>query len=296
MTLPFRLGESSGDVPEVGVPPTQHLPVVARVRALFISDVHLGTAASQANRLLSFLQCYQADVIYLVGDIVDGWRLLRGQSWPPSHVAVMAELMARAQTGIRVVYIPGNHDEYLRSFSGATVGGVEIVDRVIHETESGQRYLVVHGDQFDRVMQRMRWATFIGNLAYRASFVVNNIATTRMPIWRYCRTALAWAKQTIRVLVNTISRFEELLMTEARLVGVDGVICGHTHDPADRDLAGLHYLNTGDWVESCTGVIEHLDGRLCMVRCSDHAAVAQACTQLTDPAVRPAEEGVAIAA
>jgi UDP-2,3-diacylglucosamine pyrophosphatase LpxH len=252
------------------------------VRALFISDVHLGTAASQAKRLLSFLRCYQADMIYLVGDIVDGWRLLRGRSWPPSHLAVMNELVASAQAGVRVIYIPGNHDEYLRSFIGVTVGGVEIADRAVHESVRGQRYLVLHGDELDRMVQRVPWVASLGNLTHRASLAVNNVAVKEGCLRRYYRAASARTKLTLRTAVNAIGRSEELLVAEARRLGVDGVVCGHTHEPADCDLAGMHYLNTGDWVESCTGVIERLDGRLFMVRWSELATVPQISAPLVD--------------
>jgi UDP-2,3-diacylglucosamine pyrophosphatase LpxH len=251
------------------------------VRALFISDVHLGMPASQAKRLLRFLQCHRADTIYLVGDIVDGWRLLRKRSWPVSHAAVMADLVARAQAGVRVIYIPGNHDEYLRPFIGATIGGVEITDRAIHESQNGQRYLVLHGDQFDRMLRRMPWVALLGGAAYRASLAFHHTAAMEGRFWQYYRTVSARTKLTIRTAMNALNHADELLVTEARRLDVDGVICGHTHHPADRQLDGLRYLNTGDWVESCTCVVEQMDGQVVMVRWGDFGTVPHTAPQMT---------------
>ncbi len=239
---------------------------VTRVRALFISDVHLGTMGCRAEPLLGFLRSYEAETIYLVGDIVDGWRLRPGRPWPRSHVAVMAELLARARGGVRVIYVPGNHDKHLRRFAGLTISGIEVAERAIHETRGGRRYLVLHGDQLDRVVQRFPLITVLGNWVYRASLLVSHPARPQRRLGLCCRAVSARAKLMIRAAVDTISHSDRLLMAEVMRLGVHGVICGHTHHAADCSLAGIHYVNTGDWVESCTGAVEDHDGRLALAR------------------------------
>jgi UDP-2,3-diacylglucosamine pyrophosphatase LpxH len=179
---------------------------------------------------------------------------------------VVAELLARARRGVRIVYVPGNHDEYVRKFAGLTVGGIEVALTVIHETADGRRYLVLHGDQFDRVVQRLPLVALFGNWAYRASLLVNRVAGPRCRFGLYCRAISIRAKLAIRAVTDSFSHSEQSLVGEAVRHGVDGIICGHTHQAADSSLHGIHYVNTGDWVESFTGVVEDLDGRLAIAR------------------------------
>ena len=254
---------------------------VRRARSLFISDVHLGTRGCQADRLLDFLRSHEAKTIYLVGDIVDGWRLRPGQPWPRPHLDVAATLLARACEGTRVVYIPGNHDESLRKFIGLRVGNIEVAESAVHETSDGRRYLVLHGDQVDLVVQRIRWVAFLGDWAYSASLVVSPwVDLMRRRLGLPGGSFSARAKFRVKSIVNAISRSEEQLAAEVRRHGVDGVICGHTHHAADGYLAGVHYLNTGDWVESCTGLIEHEDGHLEIVHWADGAMTQAADGQM----------------
>lgn len=245
-----------------------------RVRTLFVSDVHLGTAACQADALLDFLRSYRADTIYLVGDIVEGWSLCRAD-WPRSHRSVLTELLARAKAGVRVVYLPGNHDEYLRNFVGLSVGGIEVTESAVHECAGGRRYLVLHGDQFDSVVRRIRWLAYAGDIAYRTLIVLNRRLD---PLWRRVgpprESFSAWAKFRVKLLVNSISHSEKLLVEAVRQHGADGAICGHTHHADSRDMLGIHYVNTGDWVESCTGAVEHEDGRLEIVCRNDVATTS----------------------
>ncbi|MEH3146883.1 MAG: UDP-2,3-diacylglucosamine diphosphatase [Methylobacterium frigidaeris] len=245
-------------------------PDALRVRTLFLSDIHLGTRGCQAGMLLDFLREVDADEIYLVGDIVDGWKLRSGWYWPQSHNDVVQKLLRKVRKGARLVYVPGNHDEFLRDFLDMHFGGIEIHDRLVHEAADGRRYLVLHGDQFDLVVRHARWLALLGDGAYTAALFVNtHLNRVRRRLGLTYWSLSAWAKLKVKNAVNFIGRFEEVLAAEARRVGADGVICGHIHHAADREIDGLRYVNTGDWVESCTAVIEHYDGRLELVRFAD---------------------------
>ena len=231
-------------------------PVRMRVRTLFISDLHLGTRACQAEPLLDLLQCCEADLIYLVGDVVDGWRLKARWHWPRSHDDIVRCLLRKQHDGTRIVYIPGNHDEFLRHSIGLHLGGIEVAGQSIHPTADGRRYLVVHGDQFDPALGRMRRLAGLGIWLYAAAVLVHDAVTG----WRR-RHGRGAARRAAR-----IAAFERALAAEARRQQMHGVICGHVHQPALHDLLGVHYVNTGDWVESCTAVVEHPDGRLDLLR------------------------------
>ncbi|GAB2183550.1 UDP-2,3-diacylglucosamine diphosphatase [Roseibium sp. LAB1] len=239
-------------------------------RALFISDVHLGTRGCQAEMLLDFLKDNEAETLYLVGDIADGWRLRRSWYWPQLHNDVVQKILRKGRKGARIIYIPGNHDEFLRSFLGTHFGGVEVTDSIVHEAANGKRYLVIHGDQFDVVIRHAKWLAFFGDKAYVTALGVNtwvNMVRRRLGLTYWSLSA--WAKLKVKNAVSFIGRFEEALSDEARRQGVDGVICGHIHHAADRDLDGIHYINTGDWVESCTAVAEHHDGTFEVIRWVD---------------------------
>ena len=244
-------------------------PVVRplRCRSLFISDLHLGTRGAKAEALLEFLRTHEADTIYLVGDIVDGWRLRSSWYWPQSHNDVVQKLLRRARKGARIVYVPGNHDEFLREFCDTHFGAIEVRDSIVHEAADGRRYLVIHGDAFDIVVRNARWLAFLGDWAYVIALALStHISAVRrrmgFPYW----SLSAWAKAKVKNAVNYIGRFEETLAAEAARQGVDGVICGHIHTAAIRDFGAFRYINTGDWVESCTAVVEHTDGRMELIR------------------------------
>jgi UDP-2,3-diacylglucosamine pyrophosphatase LpxH len=232
-------------------------------RALFISDVHLGSKASQANHLLDFLRDHDADTIYLVGDIVDGWALNSGWYWPQSHNDVVQKILRKSRKGARIIYLPGNHDEFLRQYYGTHFGGIEVQETAIHETADGKRYLVLHGDAFDFVIRHAKWLAHLGDAAYDFAMFCNRIATAirrrmGLPYW----SISAWAKNKVKNAVSIIGDFEDALVKEARRVEVQGVICGHIHCAASRTIDGIHYLNSGDWVESLTAIVEHHDGRM----------------------------------
>jgi UDP-2,3-diacylglucosamine pyrophosphatase LpxH len=252
-------------------------PTQRHFRAIFLSDIHLGTRGCQADMLLDFLKYHDAETIYLVGDIVDGWRLRRMWYWPQTHNDVVQKLMRKGRKGARIVYTPGNHDEFLRDFLGTHFGGIEVMEETIHETADGRRYLVIHGDRFDVVVRHARWLAFLGDWAYVSALNLNtglNILRRRLGLTYWSLSA--WAKLKVKNAVNFIGKFEETLAGEAERQGVDGVICGHIHHAADHTEFGTHYINTGDWVESCTAVAEHHDGTFEIIRWADRAEQAPA--------------------
>ncbi|MDE2579248.1 MAG: UDP-2,3-diacylglucosamine diphosphatase [Hyphomicrobiales bacterium] len=234
-----------------------------RYRSLFLSDVHLGTKGAQAELLLDFLKHNEADTIYLVGDIVDGWRLKNGWYWPQAHNDVMQKLLRKVRKGARMIYIPGNHDEFARDYLGLTFGGVEVFDRYTHETADGRKFLVIHGDQFDVVVRHARWIAFLGDWAYETALAFNGWFNRLrrlfgFPYWSFS----AWAKLKVKNAVNFIGDFEETLAAEAARAGANGVICGHIHHAAIRRIGAIDYVNTGDFVESCTAIAERANGEL----------------------------------
>ncbi len=233
-----------------------------RFRTLFISDVHLGARGSQADRLLDFLRSHDADTIYLVGDIVDGWALQSNWYWPQSHNDFVQKMLRKARKGAKIIYVPGNHDEFLRNYYGTHFGGIDVVENTIHVGVDGQRYLVIHGDIFDLVVQNARWLAHLGDKAYDFAIQMNRLVNFfrrafGVPYWSLSQ----WAKLKVKNAVNYIGAFEQTLAAEARRHGADGVICGHIHYATIRDEHGIRYMNCGDWVESCTALAEHEDGR-----------------------------------
>lgn len=240
----------------------KHEPVARRYRSLFISDIHLGTRGSQAEKLIDFLRFHEADTVYLVGDIVDGWALRSNWHWPQAHNDVIQKLLRKARKGTRLIYIPGNHDEFLRDYYGSHFGGVEVVEHTIHTAADGRRFLVTHGDLFDIVIKHARWVAHLGDRAYDFAIFANTLFNRLrrlfgLPYWSLSK----WAKSRVKNAVNFIGDFERVLIVEAGRSGTDGVICGHIHHAAIRVENGFTYMNCGDWVESCTALAEHEDGR-----------------------------------
>lgn len=238
-----------------------------RVRSLFLSDIHLGTRACQADHLLEFLRDYQAEQTYLIGDIVDFWAMHRSICWLPSHNTVVQKLLRRARHGERIVFIPGNHDEVLRDYVGNAFGGVEVLPEAIHETADGKRLLLIHGDIFDQVTRHHRWVAVLGDAAYNQLVRINLwLSWVRRKLGCSGYWSLAgYAKRRIKTALNFIFDFEDSAIHHARERGLDGVICGHIHWAQIRDIGGLTYVNCGDWVDSCTAIVEHFDGTLALV-------------------------------
>ncbi|TPW29780.1 UDP-2,3-diacylglucosamine diphosphatase [Martelella alba] len=230
-------------------------------RTLFISDVHLGSKAAKADYLLDFMRHHEAETIILVGDIVDGWRLKRSWYWPQPFNDVVQKLLRKARKGARIIYIPGNHDEFLRDFPGMHFGGVEVAQKMIFEAGDGRKYLVIHGDEFDVVVRHARVLAYLGDWAYDAAIAINVVlAAVRRKLGFSYWSFSAWAKLQVKHAVNFIGEFQRVVVEEARKQEVDGVICGHIHHAVMEDMDGIAYINTGDWVESCTAIAEHFDG------------------------------------
>ena len=247
-----------------------------RYRALFLSDIHLGTRSCQADRLLSFLTQHDTDIIYLVGDIVDFWRVRRGPCWPQTHNDVVQKLLGMVRNGARMVFVPGNHDESLRDYCGISFGGIEIMRDCIHETADGRRFLIMHGDEFDVVVRHARWLAFLGDRSYQLALRCNaplNWLRRRLGFGYWSLSA--YLKHRVKRAVNYIGDFEQALADKARRRGADGIICGHIHHAADRMFGSIRYLNCGDWVESCTALAETAQGEFSIIRWQGEPASRQ---------------------
>jgi len=247
-----------------------------RYRALFISDIHLGTKSCQAEAFLDFLRRHDAPRIYLVGDIVDFWRIRRGIYWPQSHNDVLQKLLRKVRKGTELIYIPGNHDEAMRDYCGSKFGGVAIERQTIHAGADGRRYLIMHGDEFDVVVRYAKWLAFLGDWSYTMALWFNtHLNAVRrvfgMPYW----SLSAYLKHKVKRAVNYIGEFEQALSQEARRNGAQGVICGHIHHAAMRQVGEVVYINTGDWVESCTAVAENEEGVFEIIRWNPHTGVQE---------------------
>lgn len=234
-----------------------------RYRTIWISDIHLGTRGCKAEYLLSFLKVTESEHLFLVGDIVDGWRLRRSWYWPQAHNDVVQKLLRKARKGTRVVYVPGNHDEAFRGYVDNHFGGVHVVSEHVHQLADGRRFLILHGDEFDGVVRYARWLAFLGDHAYTAALTLNhwfNHVRRKLgyPYW----SLSAYLKERVKNAVEYVSGFETAVADEARRRGVDGVVCGHIHKAEIREFEGITYCNDGDWVESCTALVETLEGRL----------------------------------
>lgn len=242
----------------------------ARYRTVWLSDLHLGTQGCDAEGLLAFLERTTADRVYLVGDIVDLWRLRTRFHWPQAHDDAVAHLLRRAREGTEILYLPGNHDDALRGRIGARFGSVVVVDDLIHTTADGRRFLVVHGDGFDIISRRANWLWHLVARVYARLQQLNlAINRVRRGTGRRDLGVSAFLKRNLKRTVNLIGRYEAVLVREARRHGVDGIICGHIHHAELRDIEGITYCNSGDWVESRTALVEHHDGSLAIVRGTD---------------------------
>ena len=240
-------------------------------RAVFVSDAHLGTRGARAEALAQFLASVSTQHLFLVGDMIDGWRLRRSWYWDGAHDEVLRLILRHARSGARVTYVPGNHDEMLRRWIGLEVAGVRLAQEAEHTTAAGVRLLVMHGDEFDSVVRYAPFLALLGDWAYRQALVANRHfnAVRRWlgyPYWSLSQ----WLKRQVKGAVKAIDRFEGALAGEARRRGFDGVVCGHIHHAEMREVDGILYLNDGDWVESCTALVEHADGRLELVDWTRH--------------------------
>ncbi len=248
-----------------------------KYRTVWISDVHLGTKGCNAQLLIDFLDSVDSETMYLVGDIIDGWRLKKKFYWPPEHNDIVWRILKRAKRGTRIVYIPGNHDEMLRPFSGMNFGGIEIQRAAFHDTADGRRLMVLHGDEFDAVMLSHRWLAFVGDALYHLSMKLNHwVNVVRrafdLPYWSLSKMA----KHKVKNAVEFIGKYEEVVARAAAERGVDGVVCGHIHTAEHRMFGKTEYWNDGDWVEGCNALVEHADGRMEILHWPEEVAKREA--------------------
>ncbi|HET7794191.1 MAG TPA: UDP-2,3-diacylglucosamine diphosphatase [Rhizobacter sp.] len=244
---------------------------VQRYRSLWISDLHLGTPGCQAQALLDFLKRTECEHLFLVGDIIDGWQLRRSWYWPQAHNDVIQKLLRKARKGTRVIFIPGNHDEFARRYVGHNFGGIDVAEEWVHQTADGKRLWITHGDYFDGVIQCAKWLAHVGDTLYEFTLKLNRHlnslrARLGLPYWSLSK----YLKLKVKRAVNFIGDFESAVAKEARRRGAQGVVCGHIHHAELREIDGIVYANDGDWVESLTALAEHADGRLEIIDWAAH--------------------------
>ena len=252
-----------------------------RYRSVFLSDVHLGSRACRAEALLAFLDAAECERLYLLGDIVDGWRLQRRWFWPASHAAVVDRFLAMAKSGTEVIYVPGNHDAFARSHDGFSAQGVRITNEAEHLAADGRRYLLAHGDAYDPGAHRGAVALWASDIGYRGLMRLDG-ASRRVLRSVGCGEAslAAWAKRRSVIGRRLIARFEVALAAEARRRGFDGVVCGHIHSAGARDIGGVAYINCGDWVETCSAVVETASGKLDVLPWRGDVRLRQRCVEV----------------
>jgi UDP-2,3-diacylglucosamine pyrophosphatase LpxH len=243
-----------------------HSGKVLRYRSIWISDIHLGSRGCQAELLLDFLKHTESEYMYLVGDIVDGWQLKKRWHWPQAHNDVVQKILRRAKKGAQVFYVPGNHDEFARGFCGLHFGGVFVSNEIVHHTAAGKRLLIMHGDQFDAIMGCAKWLAHLGDTAYEFALKLNTVfyAVRRMlgfPYW----SLSAYLKHKVKNAVDHISSFEHFIAERATHHNADAVVCGHIHHAEMRQIGNVLYCNDGDWVESCTAMVEDFQGNLSII-------------------------------
>ena len=245
-----------------------------RLRTVFLSDTHLGFKGCRAEFLLDFLRRVECEQIYLVGDIIDVWSLTRSFYWPQAHNDVIRTILGKAKHGTRVVYVPGNHDRPFRDHDGLVLGNVEIRRQAVHCTADGRWLLVLHGDEFDSIVRASPLLESVGSQAYAIALTLNRWLNTLRRALGYPYWSLsAFLKDRVKNAVKYIANFERAIAAEARRRGLDGVVCGHIHRAEIRDIDGITYCNDGDWVESCTALVEDFQGRLSLLRWTEQAEV-----------------------
>ncbi|MFM8359968.1 MAG: UDP-2,3-diacylglucosamine diphosphatase [Verrucomicrobiota bacterium] len=260
-----------------------------RYHAVWISDLHLGSRHSQAARLVDFLREHPCRELYLVGDIIDGWELRRRWWWTTEANTVIQKVLRLNRKQTRVTYVYGNHDEFLGQFAGLDLGGLHLVERTIHVSLDGRRFLVLHGHQLDGLVHFNRLLERVGARLYGCVLDFNrhfNRARRRLGFGYW--SVAASLKLRAKSAVNYLNRFEEAMVRIAREAGVDGVICGHIHRPEIREVAGLHYLNCGDWVENCSALAEDFEGNIHLLRLDEPARLGSATGRAGPSAVRSA--------
>jgi UDP-2,3-diacylglucosamine pyrophosphatase LpxH len=263
---------------------------VPKLRSIFLSDIHLGTRACQAHSLLEFLREYDADYLFLVGDIIDFWAMRRGVHWSTTQNTVVQKVLKRARHGVQVVLVPGNHDEALREHVGVSFGHIQLRADYVHVAADGKRYLLIHGDELDQITKYHRWLAVLGDRAYELVVRLNALLSwlrRRLGVPGYWSLS-GYAKRKVKHAVNFIFDFEDAVARYVRERGVDGVICGHIHSAALKDIDGIRYINCGDWVDSCTAIVEHRDGRMELVDWGVRIPAHEEPSETVVPIPRPA--------
>ena len=235
---------------------------MSSIRSIFVSDVHLGCRYTHADALLQFLRGHEPEHLYLVGDIIDGWRLRRGWYWTDTYTYLLRHIVGLMKRGTRVYYTPGNHDEFLRCYLH-DLGSIQIADELVHHTADGRRLLVMHGDQFDTAVRHAPWLAHLGDTGYNLLLGMNIVFNgVRRRLGKEYWSLSAAIKRRVKQATSFVSNFETLITQHAADRGCAGVVCGHIHTPRISRREGVDYYNTGDWVESCTALVEHGDGTL----------------------------------
>ncbi len=240
-----------------------------KFNSIFISDVHLGSKGSQADKLIDFLNRTTSDAIYLVGDIIDGWQLNKKWYWPDSHGKVIKKIIQLSEEGRKITYISGNHDDFIRKFGNLTIGKIKICSETIHRSIKNNKYLVIHGDQFDNVINHANWLALIGDFFYNLTLIINRYYNKFTQFFGFEYFSIsAFLKRRVKLLVNFISKFENRISLATSNRNLNGVICGHIHHAEIRKIGNIEYFNCGDWVESCTALVENINGEMELINWS----------------------------
>ncbi len=254
-----------------------------KFKSIFISDAHLGSKGSQAEKLLDFLNRSTAEAIYLVGDIIDGWQLNKKWHWPESHAKVLKKLISFANEGKKIIYISGNHDDFLRKIGNLNLGNIKICSEFTHEAKNRKKYLVIHGDQYDNIVSNARWLALIGDIAYNFTLIINRHINRIRKLLGYEYVAIsAWLKRRVKLAVNFVSDYEKRISKAALIKKMDGVICGHIHHAELRKIGNIEYLNCGDWVESCTALVENINGEMQIINWSCKKQIKELFDRIND--------------
>lgn len=238
-------------------------------RTIWISDLHLGSTQCQADVLLDFLKYNDSEKLYLVGDIIDFWALSKKMYWPCDHNTIIQKLLRKARHGTQIIYVPGNHDDNIREYDNHVFGDITVKNSDVHTTAAGKRFLIVHGDEYDSIARYHEWIARLGSKGYDVLLEINRYLRLLRRMFGIPQSQFslaAYVKYKVKNIVQFISDYEENIVNTLRHEGVDGVICGHIHHAEIKDISGFLYVNTGDFVESCSAIVEHSDGSLEQVK------------------------------
>jgi UDP-2,3-diacylglucosamine pyrophosphatase LpxH len=261
--LPYWMEDIESDESVIQESDKQH----HHYRAIFISDVHLGSKGAKAEFLSNFLKYNHSKKLYLVGDIIDCWRLKKRMFWPQEHTNVIRRILTKSKRETDIIFVTGNHDDLLRRYSGLNFGNISLADEAVYKRENGEKILVVHGDKYDSVVQSQKWLAIVGDWAYETLVQFNTIFNKIRNLlgMRYWSLS-SFIKKKVKSAVSFISAYEEAVAKDCQLNGYKGVVCGHIHQSEIRVINGIDYYNCGDWIESCTAIVETLDGEMKLLK------------------------------